>query len=322
MGQFNFRYIQRIWVVSMFSLVSQLLSSSATAGEKVYPHEITLSGNVFRFSMPEDFSKDMPAQEVVTALDISDLQRFDNGEYGNLARRWWDIKTPGWFGKKLGTVMMDISVQRVVSNKQQLLHKHPYDIKERMDFILMLDDAFHQRYDTFNAEIKSDPEYYRKSYHSVFATVSGRELFSLYHDYPVNLQKWIKYSIAAPRSELIINFSLPVDNDVYIEVSFTYSHNNNVLPREFREAAYAKMAAIEQSLQMSYAPGNPFAKIVSEDWMEYTNTEVLEQHREDILKLFYGSDPEAAIQKMEQESLDSYERDQQMLREALSTDSQ
>lgn len=80
---------------------------------------VNLSGNYFSFAMPEDFSKEMPAENLVESLDITDLTKFGNPEYGNLIRRWWDIKEPGFFGKNLGSVMMDISVQRVPENKKR-----------------------------------------------------------------------------------------------------------------------------------------------------------------------------------------------------------
>lgn len=96
----------------MLSVLSQLFSPSTQAAEKNKLHfrQINLSGNIFHFALPEDFSRDMPAADMVETLDIGDSKKFDNPEYGNLIRRWWDIKEPGWFGKKLGTVMMDISV--------------------------------------------------------------------------------------------------------------------------------------------------------------------------------------------------------------------
>jgi len=42
--------------------------------------------------MSEDFSKDMPAADMVKWLDINDLNKFDNPKYENLIRRWWNIK--------------------------------------------------------------------------------------------------------------------------------------------------------------------------------------------------------------------------------------
>lgn len=309
----------KILVLIMLSLITQLFSGSAQADVKTYPRQINLSGNVFHFSLPEDFSKDMPAYDMVESLDISDPQKFDDPEYGNLIRRWWDIKEPGWFGKNLGTVMMDISVQRVVENKQQFIHKRPYHIKDRMDFMLMLDDSFHQRYDGFNAEVPLEYQYIN-TYHSGILTISGRKISALYRDNIINSQRWMEYSIVAPRSELIINFAIPVNDQAYLEVSFTYSHNHDVLPRELTSFARNKMEPIEKSLKMDYIKGNPIAKVVGNDWLTQSNGEVLEQHRGAIMKRFYGPDPEAALLKEEQENRESYERHEREMREILKHD--
>src|SRR5690606_36028018 len=84
--------LQQLLVLIMLSVLTQLFSSPAQAnGEnKLHPRQINLSGNIFHFSMPEDFSRDMPAANMVEVLEITDLKKFDNPEYGNLIRRWWD----------------------------------------------------------------------------------------------------------------------------------------------------------------------------------------------------------------------------------------
>lgn len=312
--------MNKILVLIMLSLITQFFSGSSQANVKTYPRQINLSGNVFHFSLPEDFSKDMPAYDMVEALDISDPQKFDDPEYGNLIRRWWDIKEPGWFGKNLGTVMMDISVQRVVENKQQLLHSNPYHIKNRMDFMLMLDDSFHQNYDALNKEIAPEHGNYQ-AYHSSPFTLSGRKVISMYRDFVFNEQKWIESGMAAPRGELIADYSIPLAEHAYLKVSFTYSQNANVLPLEFRRGyAYSKTEDILKSFKMDYTKDNPFAKIVGEDWLTQTNDEVLEQHRDSILQLFYGPDPEAAMLKEEQEMREADEKDQREMQELLKHD--
>lgn len=312
---------QTILVLIMLSVLSQFFSSSASAGgkNKLYPRHINLSGNVFHFAMQEDFSRDMPAANMVEKLDISVPEKFDNPEYGNLIRRWWDIKEPGWFGKNLGTVMMDISVQRTAENKTNLIHSNAYHIESRLDFMLMLDDAFHQRYDALNAETEPEPGR-EMAYRSSFATLIGKKIESNYREFVYNQQKWIENGVVAPRSNLIIILALPITGQTYLEASFTYSKNDNVLLREFLDAAFAKMSTIQQTFKLDYTPGNPFAKIVGEDWLEQTNDEVLEQHRDAILKLFYGPDPEAAMLESERQGREARERDEREVREALKHD--
>ena len=240
----------------MLSLLTGIFPSpSQTEKTKLYPHQINLSGNVFYFALPEDFSKDMPAADMIEALDISDPAMFDNPEYGNLLRRWWDIKKPGWFGKQLGTVMMDISVQRVFPNTQHLLHNRPYDITDRLDFMLMLDDSYHQRYDSPNEPNESVAP--NKAFHSGLAFMIGDDVTALQRDAVFNLQKWTSYSIAAPGDELIVIYAIPLTENIYLEVSFTYSHNNNVLPLVFRrDYAFPKFQETLESFKIDYAEGN------------------------------------------------------------------
>ena len=279
-------------VLIMLSILTGMFSGFAQAEKnKLYLRQINLSGNIFHFAMPEDFSKDMPAGDMVDVLDISDLSRFDNPQYGNLIRRWWDIKEPGWFGKTLGTVMMDISVQKVVSNKRKLIHDRPYNVQDRMDFMLMLDDSFHQRYDQLNRETSSPDR--AVAYHSSFVTMVGDKIETNYREFNFNQQKWIENGIVGPRSDLIIILAIPLAEQIYLEASFTYSKNDNVHLRDFRSAGFAKMANIQQSFLIEYAEGNPFKKVVGEVWLEQTNDDVLIQYRDSLFNLLANSEDNA-----------------------------
>lgn len=284
----------------MLSIFTSIFSSSANAGKnnQLYPRSIDLSGNIFHFSMPEDFSKDVPAADMVENLDIDDLKKFDDPEYGNLIRRWWDLKEPGFFGKKMGSVMVDISIQRVAQNREKLFHTDPYNIKERLDFILMLDDVYHQRYDELNKTMQADEGNY-SAYNSGFATVSGQKIHSLHHDYVAHNVKWIKHFISAPAGATIVVFAIPVSEHTYLYANFTYSPNSNVAPREFGKFADQKFGAIYESFNIDYKPTNEIGQIVGGDWLKITNTELLNQHGPAILRLFYGDDSENALIKQE-----------------------
>lgn len=305
----------------MLSAIASLFSGSAQAGKKdhFFPRKINLSGNIFHFSMPEDFSKDMPAADMVESLDITDLKKFNDLKYGNLIRRWWDLKEPGWFGKKLGTVMMDISVQRISENKAKLFHSNPYNINDRMDFILMLDDVYHQRYDALNKTMQPDAGN-QTAYNSGFVTVSGKKIFSLHQDFVSNNQKWVKHSIGAPNGATILVFATLLDANTYLYVNFTYSANNNVLPRELSAVADEKFSVVYKSFNIQYKADNPVKNIVEKKWLENTNQEILEQHRQSVLTLFYGNDPEKALLEQEKELRESQLKDEAELRKELGRD--
>lgn len=273
----------------MISGLSQFLGLNANATPKMYPRQIDLSGNIFNFSMPENFSKDMPAENMVEALDIEDLKKFDNPEYGNLIRRWWDIKESGFFKKGLGTVMMDISVQKVPENRKKLISDKPFNLSERLDFILMIDEKLHQRFDQLNLEAEPEIEG-TDAYHFGCCSLLGEKILSHYRDNIYNDQKWLGYSVSAPLDQLIVGHALPLTNDAYIEVVFTYSPNQNVMPREFLDVAYRTTRPIENSFSVTYQSENEIKKLVEEKWISQTNDDVMAEHYDEILIPLFGSD--------------------------------
>lgn len=282
----------------MVLIVTSIFSSLANAAKKeqLYHRQVNLSGNIFHFSMPEDFSKDMPAKDLVERLDISDIELFTKPENGNLIRRWWDIKEPKWFGKNLGSVMMDISVQRVAENRAKRIHESSYNIADRLDFMLMLDDLYHQRYDDLNKTLPIEPGR-TAPYHSSLLTIVGGKIYSTHNEHVTHGQKWLKQSIAGPRGTLIVNYAIPLNKNVFLNASFTYSPNDGVSTRELLDVAQPKVNGIDQSFEIVYAPNNEMAKVVSADWLLLDNDEVLNQRRNEILKLFYG--PEKALLQQE-----------------------
>jgi hypothetical protein len=272
----------------MLSIIRKLFSNNSGAATPVgHTRQVDLSGNIFSFAMPEDFSRDMPADDLVEQLDINDLEKFNDPMYGNLIRRWWDIKDAGFFGKNLGTVMMDISVQRVPENRLKLVRNTPYNISDRLDFLLMIDESLHQRYDEFVEKTRGAGdgfEYYIMS----FATLLGRDLNSAFRDNIFNQQKWTAYSVGAPLNQMIVGYVLPISDKVYLEVIFTYSPNKNVFPREFRDVAYQKTDLVENSMQLSYVKNNMFGDIVGRLWLNSETDDVMEKNRDILLIPLFG----------------------------------
>jgi hypothetical protein len=251
--------------------------------------EINLSGTYFSFSMPEYFSKDMPAENLVESLDITNLEKFNNTEYGNLIRRWWDIKKPGLFGKNLGTIMMDISVQRVVDNKQRRIHDKAYKISDRLDFLLMINDALHQRYDEFISQTKGLSDALSYSIPGV-AFLSGKKLKTECRDSIYNNQKWVAYSATAPINQLIIGLVTPLTEQLYLEVVYSYSPDQNVLPMSFLDLAYKKTSKISNTLTIAYAKDNLVKDLINtKDWLKTTNDQILQKNQDILLVPLFGS---------------------------------
>ncbi len=292
------RNVYKLLVAIMITGLTQLLGLNANAEPKIYPRQVNLSGNIFQFSMPENFSKDMPAENMVENLNIEDLQKFENPEYGNIIRRWWDIKKPGLFGKELGTVMMDISVQKVPENNAKLIHPRAYDITNRLDFLLAIDNSLRQRYKNINQE-KTD-----NTYSVTFCSLYGNKLESFYRDKIYNQQKWTGYTVVAPLDQLIVGLVLPLTKNTFLEVAFTYSPNQNIAPREFLNIAYQTTHPIENSLKVAYLPVNEIQQLVEQAWIDETTDEVMAKNYDVILVPLFGPDIHHRIDESKKQALE------------------
>ncbi|WP_040390944.1 hypothetical protein [Cellvibrio sp. BR] len=283
--------------------LSQLLGLTANAEPKIYPRQVSLSGNIFHFSMPENFSKDMPAANMIEILNIENLQKFDNPEYGNIIRRWWDIKKPGFFGKELGTVMMDISIQRIPKNKKKVLSEKTFNITNRLDFMMMINEQLHNRFDQLNREIEPElPGTY--AYYFSCCSLLGEKILSNYRDHIYGNQKWLGYSVAAPLNQLIAGRALPINKNSYLEVIFTYSPNQNVPPREFQNIAHQTTQPIENSFKVDYLPENEIKNLVEKAWLNKTNDEVMNENYNAILVPLFGANIHQEIEEGKRSALE------------------
>jgi hypothetical protein len=295
--------IFQLTMISMILGLSQLLGLTANAAQPVHPRQVNLSGNIFHFSMPENFSKDMPAANMVEKLDIQNLEKFDNPEYGNIIRRWWDIKKPGFFGKELGTVMMDISIQRPPANKKNVLNEKPFNITKRLDFMMMINEQLHNRFDQLNREVESEMPG-TNAYHFGCCSLLGDRIVSHYRDPVFRGQKWLGYSVSAPLNQLIVGLAMPLTEDSYIEIVFTYSPNKNILPREFLDIAYQTTNPIENSLKVNYQSDNEIKILVEQEWISKTNGAVMNENYDAILASLFGPDIRQRIEESKQKALE------------------
>src|SRR5690625_4186503 len=171
-------------VLVMLTFISKALGMASRPPEGMgATRSVDLSGNVFQFAMPEDFSRDMPADDLVERLDISDPSIFSDPDKGTLIRRWWDIKEPGFFGKKLGTVMMNISVRKVPDNALRWLNSEAYDVTDRLSFMLMLTEDAQLKHPNNRYNVEATPENQPFLYYVPgFVTMVGENLYTSFAD--------------------------------------------------------------------------------------------------------------------------------------------
>lgn len=280
----------------MLTILSSLLPFSASAKE---PHpvlsqrQVDIGGNLFSFDLPENFSKDLPADDMVEQLDISSVDRFDDLTVGHILRRWWDIKEPGWFGSELGTVMLEMSVQRIHPNNLERIHSQPYDVTDRLDFMFAIEELLMRRYREHNEEVRNpDGSWnFEMAYNvSGIATMLGGRVDARYWNQVSNNQMWTRYGIAGSNGVLLVNYALPITREFMIELTFTYSPNTNADARHFLRTAEKTTDKITNSLYFQYPEDSPVKAAVEGPWLTETTDDVVRSRWQTIVKPLFGEE--------------------------------
>lgn len=244
---------------------------------------INIGENKITFAMPENFSRDMPAEPIIENLNDDEISQ---GIL--LGQRWWDINKPGWFGKELGTLMMRINVHPIPENRRSLLHSKQFDPTQKFDFLLSLDqhliDTYPKGHDAYSF--------------TEVASLSGDQLYTAFDDKMINGKNWVQYVIMGQHGLLIDSIAIPLSDKIFIEVTFEYAANQGVLPREFNRLARATVATqIENTLNIELTDQD--YKKANETWLAKSINDIFLNREDVIIPTLFG----AELRKLPHESL-------------------
>jgi len=204
----------------MLSLFTKVFSMSDSTQEDstLKPREIEFSNALLKFSMPENFSSDFPADDLVAQVDIENPNLFEKSNKALLLRRWWDFKEQSLFSKtENGTIMLSIYI-----NKSSL------EINNRIDLMHDVFKDVESMYKESNKTTQADFEIaYPVAYHAFIEDT-------------FNNQRWLHYSVAPMNaSEATVSYITPLSSQYYIEFAFTLMPSSAIDPREF-ETTYSR----------------------------------------------------------------------------------
>ena len=200
--------------IAMLS-ITQLFGSSKDNNEFPYmPRQINLSGNIIKFSIPENFSKDMPADDLVEILNINDLNIFEKNNSIMLLRRWWDFKDDSFFAKDVGSMMMTIHIYNTEGSSEDI--SHPIGFTK----ILLLEMEKREKEEN-KGRSESDKVYFPEHYQSFFEEIH-------------NKQKWLRGGAAdTNETQMAFHEWKQITSNHYIGVEFHFAPNNNISMRSF-----------------------------------------------------------------------------------------
>lgn len=183
--------------------------------EKIYPYmprQINLSGNFVNFSMPENFSKDFPAENLVESYDLNAVKIEQPVE---LLRRWWDYSDDSFFKKDVGTMMMTIHLYQSRDKSK--------DLSNSLDFVkaIMLEMSYRDNEENKSREVE-DKVLYPVDY------------YSLYSERIYNNQRWLRAGSGNENeSQVVFHFWKALSEKEYMLVDFHFAPNNRISMRRF-----------------------------------------------------------------------------------------
>jgi len=233
-----------LWVLIMLAVFSKVMGFSKPQDQPpLMPRQINLSGNILYFSIPENFSVDFPADDMIESVDLTDKKLFGNPDKFTLIRRWWDIKESGFFAKDIGTIMMSIYIKE----KPDRLDKN---LLEPLGLIGTIIDDFKKQDETkSNSGTALYPDFYEAYSISTF-----------------NKNNWINYPVENPENHTHDIFhAITISDNNYVVVHFSFAPTNSVDVRSFIES-YGRgfMEEIMNSFDIKYTGGSQVPAIIKQ----------------------------------------------------------
>ncbi len=247
----NFPFIKySLQVIIMFAFLSKAFAFSSAPHEsiKLKPRQINLSGEILSFSMPENFSIDMPADDMIESINLADESVFEDYQKYTLIRRWWDFKEKGFFAKNYGSVMMAIYIKRAPENSD-------YSILNPLEFV----GTLIRNFDEMSRKEKLENN-------NVEPSTLYPNFYETYMTKTINSLHWFRYPIEEKIiKQYIVNYAIPITPQHYIEVRFTLLASNNLSTRQFlSDYGRPHMDAIMDTFTIQFSPKSKLPSINSQ----------------------------------------------------------
>lgn len=220
-------------------------TAKAGEGTQLLPRQFMISGNTVQFSMPENFSRDFPAEDMRENIDLNDASMFSQHGGVMVLQRYWDFFSGGLFKKSTGTLQMTVIVK-----KSRL--EPAADLADPENLVEAVIRDMHLTYDNYNQNKSDDDKV-------MFSSYSGQ-----FVEFKYNNQRWFRYSIwKNNQRELTSVFAIPVTSDHYLTVAFAFAPSSRLAMREFiDDYAQPQIDRIMESFRVRYDLSNSAVKAI------------------------------------------------------------
>lgn len=230
-------------LIMLSSLFARLGLAGTDAVYPLMPRQINLSGVLVDFSIPENFSKDMPADDMIERVNLSDKSLFEDATRFTLLRRWWDFKSPSFWKPDPGTLMMSILVQDKPSGRE-------YNTLDRADFVRLVHDRL--------VDIHGEDAYQ----HEDAPSRVYLPFIDDYREFIFNGQRWLEHPLGGITERE--SYYIPLSRDHLLLVDFTFMKGDRASDESFYPKAKAEIERIMSSFRVTYPEGSAVAKSVED----------------------------------------------------------
>ena len=225
-------------ILPMLSILKAFGLSQEKQDYPYMPRQINLSGNIVNFSMPENFSLDFPADDLVEVLNLNDEKLFQDKKPVTLLRRWWDFKDDSFFAKEVGTMMMTIHIYKTKDPSE--------DISHPISFIKTLLKEMEKRDKEENKNRSEKDKVYFPQFYQSF----GEKTHSN--------QRWLRGGGADTyETQMAFHEWIQINSNHYLGVEFHFAPNTHISMRSFVDTYCRDMQEkIMSSFDIIYANEN------------------------------------------------------------------
>ena len=191
--------------ITMLSITQMFGMSKENKEHPYMPRQINLSGNHVNFSMPENFSMDFPAEDLIESIDINNSKTFNQNNSVELLRRWWDFKDNSFISKNIGSMMMTVHVNEVLDKSKDI--SHPIEFIQ----VLLLDMAKRDNEENVGKAEETKTHY--------------PEDLQSFVERTYNKQRWISSGSGTyDETTKMFHFWIPISNQNYLSIDFLYKY--------------------------------------------------------------------------------------------------
>lgn len=199
----------------MLKRILDIIHNNASHSEEFTPYplrarQVNLSGSKFHFSMPENFSQDMPAEDMVENVDlVKNVSLASNGVI-NIINRWWDYSV-NLNGETInGTTRFSIDVLKKSDNSALCL-------SDADNLIHYEHEDLNNYYQPINQKYIEDGDFESEVLLPIFPTQ--------YRTVKLNDITFINYTLSGGKSSDF--YLLPINCHLYLKIGFNFSPASN-----------------------------------------------------------------------------------------------